>query len=469
MDFTYDDEQQALREAVRGLLATAYADHDARRRTVADDPGFDRALWGRLAEMGVLGLPFSEADGGVGAGPVEIGIVCQELGRVLAPEPYLARGRARRRPRRRRRDRRAEGRPAGPAQRRRDRAGRGRHLARRSLGLARGRRTRLGLRRHAGRSTAWPTPSWAARPPTTSSSPPPCPTAAPASSSWTPPRRRCTGYVAADLTRAASVRFEASAATPLGEPGRDLSPSIATISDLTRIMGANQALGVMQSQVRATTDYLKSRKQFGVTLNTFQALTFRAADMYVSLELAHSTVDWATMTIAGGDREVVADAADRVGLQVVPGGAPHRAGGDPAPRRHRHDRGVRRRGRHRPPHRARAVARQRRPPPRRGSPPASPTTSWWTRSDGPLADRGAAGLPRPRPRLPRARGRPAPDAVGPRRVGRPRDRAEDGRAGVLRAHHPRGVRRRRAATTSPTPSPWRSSAGPTPRCAASCR
>src|SRR3954462_15827235 len=89
MDFTYDDEQQALREAVRGLLATTYADHESRRRTVADDPGFDRALWGRLAEMGVLGLPFSEEDGGVGAGPVEIGIVCQELGRVIAPEPYL--------------------------------------------------------------------------------------------------------------------------------------------------------------------------------------------------------------------------------------------------------------------------------------------------------------------------------------------------------------------------------------------
>ena len=90
MDFTYDDEQQALREAVRGLLNGAYGDHEARRRTVASDDGFDRTLWGRLAEMGVLGLPFSEADGGVGAGPVEIGIVCQELGRVLAPEPYLA-------------------------------------------------------------------------------------------------------------------------------------------------------------------------------------------------------------------------------------------------------------------------------------------------------------------------------------------------------------------------------------------
>ena len=43
MDFTYDDEQQALREAVRGLLGAAYADHETRRRTVADEPGFDSA------------------------------------------------------------------------------------------------------------------------------------------------------------------------------------------------------------------------------------------------------------------------------------------------------------------------------------------------------------------------------------------------------------------------------------------
>src|SRR5690606_8650964 len=46
--------------------------------------------WQKLAEMGVLGLPFSEADGGMGAGPVEVGIVAEELGRVLAPEPFLA-------------------------------------------------------------------------------------------------------------------------------------------------------------------------------------------------------------------------------------------------------------------------------------------------------------------------------------------------------------------------------------------
>src|SRR6478735_4219022 len=89
MDFTYDEEQQALREAVRGLVGRSYADFENRRRTVADEPGYDEKLWTRLAEMGVLGLPFDELYGGMGAGPVEVGIVAQELGRVVAPEPFL--------------------------------------------------------------------------------------------------------------------------------------------------------------------------------------------------------------------------------------------------------------------------------------------------------------------------------------------------------------------------------------------
>ena len=316
MDFAYDDEQQALREAVRGLLATTYADHEARRRTVATDDGFDRVLWGRLAEMGILGLPFSEADGGVGAGPVEIGIVCQELGRVLAPEPYLASIVH------------AGGLVAavGSAEQKADLLGR---LSAGEIVLAAADTSpgdRWASRADGVRASlsgdAW-TLDGVADPVlagdvadhlvVTAALPDGAGTGVFLVAADAVSR---TGYTTADLTRAASVVFDGSAATPLGEPGRDLAPSIATISDLTRIMGANQALGVMQSQVRATTDYLKSRKQFGVTLNTFQALTFRAADMYVSLELTHSMVDWATMTITAGDPDAVADAADRVGLQV---------------------------------------------------------------------------------------------------------------------------------------------------------
>src|SRR4029453_13011041 len=88
-DFNYDSEQNDLREAVRGLLARAYSDSEQRRTVVKTDPGFDEKTWSRLAEMGLLGLPFAEEDGGMGAGPVEVPIVAEEIGRVIAPEPFI--------------------------------------------------------------------------------------------------------------------------------------------------------------------------------------------------------------------------------------------------------------------------------------------------------------------------------------------------------------------------------------------
>src|SRR4051812_12428566 len=92
MDFTLDEEQEALRDAVRGLLKgyDPTVDAERRRQVTAEDPGYDEGLWGRLAEMGLLGLPYAEADGGMGAGPVEVAVVSEEIGRVLAPEPYVA-------------------------------------------------------------------------------------------------------------------------------------------------------------------------------------------------------------------------------------------------------------------------------------------------------------------------------------------------------------------------------------------
>ena len=92
-----------------------------------------------------------------------------------------------------------------------------------------------------------------------------------------------TGYTTYDGSRAARVAFDGTAATPLGDAGRDVTASISTVQDITRVMAANQALGAMQFLLPTTTEYLRSRKQFGVPLATFQALTFRAADMYVSV------------------------------------------------------------------------------------------------------------------------------------------------------------------------------------------
>ena len=89
MDFTLDSEQTALRDAVRGLLGKAYGSSEDRRTVTKTDPGWDEKTWQRLAEMGALGLPFAEEDGGFGAGPVEVSIVAEEIGRVIAPEPYV--------------------------------------------------------------------------------------------------------------------------------------------------------------------------------------------------------------------------------------------------------------------------------------------------------------------------------------------------------------------------------------------
>ena len=94
----------------------------------------------------------------------------------------------------------------------------------------------------------------------------------------------------------------------------DASPAIRNA--IVRIQSAlcAEAVGAMEEALRLTADYLKTRKQFGVTLNTFQALTQRAADMYVSLELARSMNFYAAMSIADGNLDPVV--ASRAKLQV---------------------------------------------------------------------------------------------------------------------------------------------------------
>jgi alkylation response protein AidB-like acyl-CoA dehydrogenase len=313
VDFTYDSEQNDLREAVRGLLARSYADSEQRRSVVSADPGFDEKTWSRLAEMGLLGLPFAEADGGMGAGPVEVAIVAEEIGRVLAPEPFietvvLAGGLVA---------------AVGTAEQRGEILG----------GISEG--TTIAVFAHAEPGTRW-SPSAEGV------------TATRSGDGWTltgvkepvPSGARAdvlvvsavvdggtglflvqgdaegltrTGYRTHDGTRSANVRLESTPAELLGDGG-DQTAAIERALAETRIAYGHEAIGAMDTALRATAEYLKTRKQFGVTLNKFQALTFRAADMYVSLELARSIALWASMVQeAGGD---VVSAADRARLQV---------------------------------------------------------------------------------------------------------------------------------------------------------
>ncbi|WP_448628264.1 acyl-CoA dehydrogenase family protein [Geodermatophilus sp. URMC 64] len=314
MDFTYDDEQNALREAVSGLLTRAYGDSEQRRRVVAADPGFDEKTWARMAEMGLLGLPFPEESGGMGAGPVEVAIVAEEIGKVIAPEPFveavvLTGGLIG-----------AEGTPA----QREELLG----------GLAEG--TLIPAFAHAEPGTRWtPTASgvkatedggtWrltGVKEPVLNGARADVLVVSAVAGGGTrlfvvrgdADGLTRTGYRTHDGGRAAKVEFAGTPAEPLGAGGSDQTAAIERALAEARIAYAHEAVGAMQTALTTTTEYLKTRKQFGVTLNKFQALTFRAADMYVSLELARSIVLWASLVIdAGGD---VVTAAERARLQT---------------------------------------------------------------------------------------------------------------------------------------------------------
>ncbi|MER6068213.1 acyl-CoA dehydrogenase family protein [Streptomyces sp. NPDC001852] len=88
-DLLYSEEEEALRAAVRDLLTDHCAPADVIARVESDTP-HDLALWKSLAEsMGLAGLLVPEEQGGQGASAREVAVVLEELGRAVAPVPYL--------------------------------------------------------------------------------------------------------------------------------------------------------------------------------------------------------------------------------------------------------------------------------------------------------------------------------------------------------------------------------------------
>jgi alkylation response protein AidB-like acyl-CoA dehydrogenase len=83
------EERVAFQDSVKRVLADYGAEADV-RRTMDLPEGFDRDLWRRLAELGVVGLLVEEAFGGVGAGPEELERVMEEAGAALLCAPLLS-------------------------------------------------------------------------------------------------------------------------------------------------------------------------------------------------------------------------------------------------------------------------------------------------------------------------------------------------------------------------------------------
>ena len=85
------EEQGMLRDSARAFLSDNAPVSQLRQlRDSHDTTGFSRALWKHFAEMGFTGILVPEADGGLGLGPVEVGVVMEEIGRHLTASPFLA-------------------------------------------------------------------------------------------------------------------------------------------------------------------------------------------------------------------------------------------------------------------------------------------------------------------------------------------------------------------------------------------
>lgn len=88
MDLSFSDDQKQIKESVERFVREKYA-FDARRKIAATDRGWLPENWAQFAELGWLGMSFSEADGGFGGGAVETMILMEAFGTGLVLEPYL--------------------------------------------------------------------------------------------------------------------------------------------------------------------------------------------------------------------------------------------------------------------------------------------------------------------------------------------------------------------------------------------
>jgi alkylation response protein AidB-like acyl-CoA dehydrogenase len=91
MAMTLNEDQSMLRDSARDFMkAEAPVAHFRKYRDMECKDGFSHDLWKQFAEMGFTGILIPEAEGGLGMGHIEAGIVLEEIGRNLSPSPFLS-------------------------------------------------------------------------------------------------------------------------------------------------------------------------------------------------------------------------------------------------------------------------------------------------------------------------------------------------------------------------------------------
>ena len=303
MDFDLSDEQRMLQDSIHRFTAEQYG-FEQRLRHAAEPVGYSRMVWRHYADMGLLGLPFAEADGGFGGGPVDTLIVAEALGRVLALEPYLPTvvlcgSLLRLAASAQQRQATLPAIAAGEltvafahveAVARYDLA----HVETTATASASGGWVIHGAKRFVLAGDSADRLIVSARTSGQASDAEGLSLFLVDAAAAGITRR---GYRTQDHGRAADIRFHAvqlPAEALLGTPGAAL-PVIEQAVDTALAALCAEAVGVMERAHELTVDYLKMRKQFGVPIGSFQALQHRAVDMLVAVEQARSMALYAAM------------------------------------------------------------------------------------------------------------------------------------------------------------------------------
>ena len=329
MDPALTPEQEAVRRTLREVLAKNCGPDEV-RAAAASPLGYDPELWRRLAEqLGLPGLALPVAYGGVGLGPVELALACEESGRALLPSPLLASSVLAA----------TAVRLLGTEQQRADLL----------PALASGARTgalvtaappalALGLIPvGAGDGLPDGTSAGGGRAGGMQARP------APEGDGWLLygeaaqaldgaradllvvaahtggfPRSRTVlflveaGAAAPGLTRTrlaamddtrtlARVELRDTPAVPLGDPACDAGPALARTGLLAALAVAAEAVGAAEQCLARTVEYVQVRKQFGRAVGSFQAVKHRLADVYVAVETARSAVYYAAWALERGE------------------------------------------------------------------------------------------------------------------------------------------------------------------------
>ena len=318
MDFDFNDDQEMLRDTVRKWVDKDYTFE--RRREIVKAGGFSKESWAGLAELGLTGLYVPEAQGGMGFGPIDAMVVMEELGRGIVLEPYAAVA-----------------------------------LVGASLltaakvpsaelwlqGIAEGkelvvlahqeRRARYRLE-HVGTTASDASGTWQLNGTKTM-----VPAGAHAGAFIVPARVngaaddpngialflvsrgeagvKVSGFPTQDGASAADVtlnKADAILLVPAGQAFGVLEHAI----DIGIAALCAEAVGAMDKLFAVTTEYMNTRKQFGVAIGTFQALRHRIADVKMQLELARSMSYFASLKLnepAPARRRAIAQAKYQLG------------------------------------------------------------------------------------------------------------------------------------------------------------